>query len=92
MKTYDAGLLNDFGGGNVEWWHDYIRSELARAHDFYSSMLAQIEEAAEKEAAEKCFEIVNNIPLSANNYGGRVDYARLKIQEISEAIVMEFNL
>lgn len=46
----------------------------------------------EKETAEKCFEIVSNIPLSANNYGDRVDYARLKIQEISDAIVMEFNL
>jgi len=34
---YDAGLLGDFGGGNVEWWQDYIRSELARAHEFYVS-------------------------------------------------------
>ena len=34
---YDAGLLGDFGGGNVKWWQDYIRAELARAHDFYAS-------------------------------------------------------
>ena len=92
METYDAGLLNDYGGGNVDWWQDYIRGELARAHEFYESILAGAEIAAEKEAAEKCFEIVANIPLSANNYSDRVDYARLKIQEISEAIVMEFNL
>ena len=26
VQSFDAGLLNDFGGGNVEWWHDYIRS------------------------------------------------------------------
>ena len=25
LSAYDAGLLNDFGGGNVEWWQDYIR-------------------------------------------------------------------
>jgi hypothetical protein len=37
FDCYDAGLLGDFGGGNVEWWQDYIRSELARAHDFYQS-------------------------------------------------------
>lgn len=37
LDTYDAGLLNDFGGGNVEWWQDYIRAELARAHDYYQS-------------------------------------------------------
>ena len=37
LEQYDAGLLNDFGGGNVEWWQDYIRAELARAYDFYQS-------------------------------------------------------
>jgi hypothetical protein len=40
LDQYDAGLLNDFGGGNVEWWQDYIRAELERAHDFYQSQLA----------------------------------------------------
>lgn len=46
----------------------------------------------ERETAEKCFEIVTNTPLSANNYGDRVDYARLKIQDIQDRIVEEFNL
>ncbi len=39
LDAYDAGSLNDFGGGNIDWWHDYIRSELGRAHDFYQSQL-----------------------------------------------------
>lgn len=37
QATYDACLLNDYGGGNVEWWQDYIRAELGRAHDFYQA-------------------------------------------------------
>jgi hypothetical protein len=37
LPAYDAGLLNDFGGGDVSWWQDYIRGELARAHEFYQS-------------------------------------------------------
>lgn len=37
LPAYDAGLLGDGGGGDVEWWHDYIRMELERAHDFYAS-------------------------------------------------------
>ena len=37
LDCYDAGLLSDYGGGDVGWWQDYIRSELARAHDFYQS-------------------------------------------------------
>lgn len=38
MERYDAGLLNDFGGGDVGWWQDYIRAELERAHEFYASL------------------------------------------------------
>lgn len=32
---YDAGLLNDYGGGNVEWWWDYLRAEIGRANDHW---------------------------------------------------------
>lgn len=38
---YDAGLLSDYGGGNVGWWQDYIRAELERAHEFYTEALTQ---------------------------------------------------
>lgn len=40
LEAYDAGLLGNGGGGNVDWWQDYIRSELGNAHDFYQSQLA----------------------------------------------------
>lgn len=39
LDYYDAGLLGDGGGGNVEWWQDYMRSELSRAHDCYQSQI-----------------------------------------------------
>jgi hypothetical protein len=39
LEEYDAGLLNDFGGGNVEWWWDYIRAELGRAYEHYQSQI-----------------------------------------------------
>ncbi len=32
---YDAGLLNDFGGGDVGWWQDYLRAEIGRANDHW---------------------------------------------------------
>ena len=51
LEPYDAGLLNDFGGGNVEWWQDYIRAELGRAHDFYQSQIA-IQQPAQATQAE----------------------------------------
>ena len=42
LDCYDAGLLSDYGGGNVSWWQDYIRSELGRAHEFYQSQVADL--------------------------------------------------
>lgn len=35
LDRYDAGLLGNGGGGDVNWWQDYIRAELDRAHEFY---------------------------------------------------------
>jgi hypothetical protein len=39
LDEYDAGLLNDYGGGNVAWWQDYIRAELGRAYEHYQSQM-----------------------------------------------------
>jgi hypothetical protein len=39
LECYDAGYLNDFGGGNVGWWQDYIRAELERAQDHYQQQV-----------------------------------------------------
>lgn len=53
MDRYDAGLLSDFGSGNVDWWQDYIRAELERADEFYQAqhadMLAQTQQATIKQ-------------------------------------------
>ena len=40
LDAYDAGLLGDGGGGDVDWWQDYIRSELQRAHEFYCDQVS----------------------------------------------------
>lgn len=37
-ERYDAGLLNDYGGGNTEWWQDYVRAEIGRANDFHADI------------------------------------------------------
>jgi len=42
LAEYDAGSLNDYGGGNVGWWWDYIRYELGRAHDHYQEQVADL--------------------------------------------------
>lgn len=67
---YDAGLLNDFGGGNVDWWQDYTIAAPGRAHDFYSTALTDAEATiADLTAA--------NAALAADNarMGKRVDEA-----------------
>jgi len=52
LEEYDAGLLNDYGGGNVEWWQDYIRAELGRAYEHYQS---QATTPPQPEQEQKCW-------------------------------------
>lgn len=39
LDEYDAGCLNDYGGGNVGWWQDYVRYELNRAYECYKEQV-----------------------------------------------------
>jgi len=36
---YDCGLMNDYGGGNVNWLHNYIRAEIGRCNDYWRSII-----------------------------------------------------
>lgn len=36
---YDPGLLNNYGGGDVDWWMDYIRSEINACNAYWRSLL-----------------------------------------------------
>lgn len=33
IDDYDCGLINDFGGGDVNWWQDYLRSEIGKCNE-----------------------------------------------------------
>lgn len=48
LDRYDAGLLASFGGGNVDWWQDYLRAELERSRDFYAAQVRDIIREAER--------------------------------------------
>jgi hypothetical protein len=48
MECYDAGIISEFGRGNVVWWQDYIRAELARAHEFYCEQASSQEDEIER--------------------------------------------
>jgi hypothetical protein len=52
LPDYDAGLLNDYGGGNVDWWWDYLRAEIGRANDHWRELVPTL--AAEVRALQAC--------------------------------------
>lgn len=41
---YDPGLLNNYGGGNVDWWVDYIRSEINACNAYWRSLIESRQE------------------------------------------------
>ena len=47
LVRYDAGLLGDGGGGDVDWWQDYIRAELERAHEHYELQYEALSHSSE---------------------------------------------
>jgi hypothetical protein len=46
LETYDAGLLGDGGGGDVDWWQDYIRQLIEDAHLHYKHQIEGFDIAA----------------------------------------------
>lgn len=36
---YDPGLLNNYGGGDVSWWMDYIRIEIDACNAYWRDLL-----------------------------------------------------
>ena len=39
FMDYDPGLINDFGGGDVAWWTDYLVAEIGRCNDHWREQL-----------------------------------------------------
>lgn len=48
MERYDAGLLGSGGGGDVNWWQDYIRALLDQSHDHYMQEIERLEAVVDK--------------------------------------------
>lgn len=39
IDDYDCGLINDYGGGNIQWWQDYISSVIQQCNDYWRESL-----------------------------------------------------
>lgn len=81
LDAYDAGLLGDYGGGNVEWWQDYIRSELGRAHEFYQSQVSASSAPAMTLLAEARTKLIGFTAIITAG----------KSKEMAQQVVGEFN-
>lgn len=75
VDRYDAGQLNDYGGGDVDWWWDYMRAEIDRANEFHADIHDQNEAALAAKDAE--------IEEIRNQLVRMVDIAEGRLFEIS---------
>jgi hypothetical protein len=84
LDQYDAGLLNDFGGGNVDWWQDYMRAELDRAHDFYQSQVSSLNASRVPEGWQLVpVEMIEHVRHARKLLGGdpAPEYVREKLRQ-----------
>jgi hypothetical protein len=72
-KNYDAGLLNDYGGGNIEWWQDYLRAEIGRANEYWR----EIYEAEQEEIELKTIALNSSRDWMEMYYGLLEDHENL---------------
>lgn len=72
MPDYDAGLLNDFGGGDTGWWQDYLRAEIARANEHWRSAVAALA-AMPQPSQEDDLRAAREAAAAATGYGDRWD-------------------
>ena len=68
IKDYDCGSINDYGGGNIKWWQDYIRAEINRCNEYWRE---QIKDIRPESAWEKHFPrlntLINHLPIRREN-------------------------
>jgi hypothetical protein len=84
--AYDAGLL----GGNSKWrvdqWHDYLRVELARAHDFYQQLIEQ--EQHQRDVYQKAAATASNYIADCEQMHAECRHEIHHLQERLDAITV----
>jgi hypothetical protein len=85
VPDYDAGLLNDYGGGNVDWWQDYLRAEIGRANDHWqiaiATLIATSEAVSRREGWNDAMDVAANYVAS---YDALLANVILAMKEIDE--------
>jgi hypothetical protein len=84
-SDYDAGLLNDYGGGDVGWWQDYLRAEIGRANDFWREQVAHPTDAERLAGAAKTIMDNYGFPGDGNDHYREVE--TMHLSDLETALV-----
>lgn len=83
---YYAGQLNDYGGGDVDWWWDYLRSEIDRANEFHAEVHGQNEAALAAKDADIARLEAENQDLRTGSYLASVVEERDRLRTALETV------
>lgn len=90
LLDYDAGLLNDWGDGNVEWWQDYLRAEIGRANDHWriqAQDLSASHAAMLGDFAERTADDIAALRAQAAKDKARIERLEAALQKIAAAVI-----
>ena len=90
IPDYDCGLINDFGGGDVSWWQDYIRAEIGRANDHWSEQAADALAAKDATIAE-LVEKLERTERNRDMWKGQVERQSAKISTMRDVLGRTLN-
>ncbi len=41
INDYDPGIINDYGGGMIDWWMSYIKTEIDKCNEHWREALKE---------------------------------------------------
>jgi hypothetical protein len=91
-SDYDAGLLNDFGGGDVGWWQDYIRAEIGRANEYWREIYnteadeVELKSTALRELSKRNYQDAGTQAIAWNKLRDERDDARKLAAELRDLV------
>jgi len=90
IDDYAPGLLNDYGGGNVMWWQDYIREEISNCNDYWRTELESVEQR-HLEDVDCLIEIVQEL-IDCPNYPDKATIPKGGIEVSPEQVVLNYSI
>jgi hypothetical protein len=81
FTDYDPGALNDYGGGNILWWTEYIHQIISDCNDYHRENYAQSVGVSE----EEWFKLISKLDIIYAQEHSEMQGLTMSKEDLAEA-------